>query len=876
MHSMTTQFETRWMTSLRWLPMIAAVIQVSVGGLVLWGWGFQIPLLQSLLPELATMKPLTAVANILAGIALWHLRSETSPIRQKTLGRLCAGLVMLIGGVVLAEYLFHLPWNIDAWLFAEAILAEGGPYPGRPSPATALCLFLLGLALLMLDWRANWPTSLLALAVLFISGLALIGYIYGVESLYQIPSYSSTALHTVALFIIGVIGGLFARPTQAVMAVIHSRFGGGQMARRLLPAALLLPLVLGWFHLQGELVGWYDTHFGLALFASGNIVMFSILIFLNARQLNQEDAQRAAILDSLRASENRFAKIFNSSPTAISISSTETGRIIEINEAGLQLFGYSRAEVIGRTAIELGITNPQLRQQAIEEIKRVGVMRNREGVVYTRTGEARHVIISIETDTLNNELCTLASMFDITERKRAEEAQRLSAAIMENIAAGIDLVRVSDGAIVYTNPGFDKLFGYAQGELIGQSVSVINAPTEHTPEETAHRIFTALRQDKVWEGEVYSRHKDGTAFWCYASVSTFEHTEHGTVWVEARQDISERKRAEALLHRQARLLELAHEPIVIWQLDGGIVFWNRGAEQLYGFSADEALGRESHALLSTKHPLGINQFLALLKQTGEWQGELTHTRHDGTQLIVESRQQLIHDEMGVWLVLETNRDVTERKRAEAKITEALREKEVLLKEIHHRVKNNLQVIASMLRLQADGLPDPNARALLMDNQRRVRSMALIHEQLYQAQDLAHINFSDYVTSLVNYLWRLYAPTQALAEVQVHVEAITLEIEQAMPLGLIVNELVSNSLRHAFPAGAAAGPRRLWVSARRATSGWLEVEVGDTGVGLPEGFAIEKTTSMGLQLVQAFILQLRGQLQIHNHPGARFTMTFPQL
>lgn len=1131
MNSMTTQFETRWMTSLRWIPISAAVIQMVIGSLVLGGWAFKIPLLQSLLPELTTMKPLTAVGNILAGIALWHLRSATDPSWQKTLGQVCASLVIALGGLLLLEYLFNPLWNIELWLFAEAVLAEGGTHPGRPSPTTAFCLVLLGWAIFMLDKRPNWLSALLALVILFINGLAIVGYAYGVGSLYQIGPYSPTALHTAVLFILGAVGCLFARPTQAFMGVIHSQFIGGQMARRLLPAAFLVPFILGWLRLQGELAGWYEMRFGLALFASSNIVLFTSLLFWNAYQLNQEDVQRAALHDSLRASEERFAKIFHSSPTAISIARIQTGEIIEVNEACLQLLGYTRAEVIGRTAVELGITKAGLRQQAIEEIKHLGTMRNREGVIYARTGEARNVVISLETSTLNGELCSLTSMFDITERKRAEEvlrlneehfrlltnampnglimvnpqgqiklankqanllfgyesgqladqmietlvpakfrerhmsyrtgfmadpqsrpmgagrdlfglrydgtefpieiglnpittgegqmtlvsiiditerkqaeeALRLNTVIMENIATGIYLVRASDGTIVYTNPGFDQLFGYEHGELIGQPVSVINAPADKTPYAIANEIIAALKKDKTWEGEVYSRRKDGTSFWCHASISTFEHTEYGTVWVAARQDISERKQAEALLHRQARLLELAHEPIVIWQLGGGILFWNRGAEQLYGFSSAEALGQVSHVLLATEHPLGADKFLALLEQTGEWQGELTHTRRDGTRIIVESRQQLLRDETGTWLVLETNRDITERKRAETEvqlsqarleagenlvnlgswelavgsqqgwwskqmfrmmgfdpaqgvpsfeayldvvhpedrdlilnalmqmargeqppqqefrrnpehgplryfsptyrveydaegrpakfigtlldITErknaemliaaSLQEKEVLLKEIHHRVKNNLQVITSLLRLQADGLTDPHIRELLTDNQRRVRSMALIHEQLYQAQDLAHINFGDYVTRLVNYLWRLYAPTQPNLEAQVRIEGVTLEVEQAMPLGLIVNELVSNSMRHAFPAETTHGPQTLWVSAVRETDGFLHVEVGDTGVGLPESFDIEQTTSMGLQLVQAFVLQLRGQLQIHNHPGTQFKMTFPQ-
>lgn len=1000
MHVPAQQPDAQLINFLRRLTSGFAAVVAVTGFLVLWGWAFEVSALKSLLPNLATMKPLTALSFLLAGVALWALRTEEGPNWLKWLGHLCAGVITVLGGAILLEYFFNIALGIDRWLFSQAVLEDGGLYPGRPSPTTAFSVFLLGWALLMLDKRPNWLATLLALIVLFICGLAIVGYAYGVEDLYQIQPYSSMALHTALVFILGVFGCLFARPTQSVMGVIHSRFLGGQMARRLLPAAVLLPLILGWLRLQGELAGWYDMRFGLALFASSNIVMFSALMLWNAQQLNQEDVQRTTLHDSLRASEERFAKIFHSSPTAISIARIQSGEIIEANEACLQLLGYTRAEVIGRTAVELGITKAELRQQALQEINHLGNLRNREGVIYTRTGEARNVIISLETSTLNGELCSLTSMFDITERKQAEAQIEFQAHLLNHINDAV-LATDTQYRITYWNRAAEALYGWTANEVLGRPTSDV-IPTNLTEAQQAE-IVQNLRTHGSYRLEIGQMNKAGERVEVEGNTIALMDQHHQiTGYVSVNRNITERRRAEALMYRQARLLELAHEPIVIWQLDGGVHFWNRGAEHLYGFSAAEALGKVSHTLLATEHPLGTDKFLALLEQISEWQGELTHTRRDGTRIIVESRQQLIHDETGVWLVLETNRDVTERKRAEAEvqlnqakleagealvnlgswelavgsqqgwwskqmfrmtgfdpaqgvpsfeaylnfvhpedrdlilnalmqmsrgkqptpqefrsnpehgplrvfsptyrveydaegqpakfigtllditerkqaemlITEALQEKEVLLKEIHHRVKNNLQVIASMLRLQVDGLTDPNARTLLIDNQRRVRSMALIHEQLYQAQDLAHINFNDYVTSLVNYLWRLYAPTQPQVEVQVRIDGVTLGTEQAMPLGLIVNELVSNSMRHAFPAGTGNGQQALWVSATHTADGLLQVEVGDTGVGLPEGFDIEQTTSMGLQLVQAFVMQLRGQLLIQGHPGTLFKMIFP--
>ena len=220
-------------------------------------------------------------------------------------------------------------------------------------------------------------------------------------------------------------------------------------------------------------------------------------------------------------------------------------------------------------------------------------------------------------------------------------------------------------------------------------------------------------------------------------------------------------------------------------------------------------------------------------------------------------------------------DITERKRAEEQLSAALQEKVVLLKEIHHRVKNNLQVISSLLRLQAGTLEDPKGREFFAESQRRVRAMALIHEQLYQSSNLAQINFKDYVTNLVQYLRRSHSQGLSNIEIQVSAEDVNIEMDQAVPLGLMVNELVSNSLKHAFPPGHPAGTGKIWITVQRDTSGGLVVSVGDNGAGIPETLDIENSPTMGLQLVNSFVTQLRGQLTVQRKPGTIFTVTLPE-
>jgi PAS domain S-box-containing protein len=218
-----------------------------------------------------------------------------------------------------------------------------------------------------------------------------------------------------------------------------------------------------------------------------------------------------------------------------------------------------------------------------------------------------------------------------------------------------------------------------------------------------------------------------------------------------------------------------------------------------------------------------------------------------------------------------SRDITANKQVEARLAASLHEKEVLLKEIYHRVKNNLQVISSLLGLQADMLADPQVRDLFLENRQRVRSMALVHEKLYQSADLAQIDFASYVASLTQSLQRAYYRSDAAIQVRLEVAPVALDIDRAMPCGLLISELVTNSFKYAFPTGAGG---TIWVTLAPTDQGFLQLVVGDNGVGLPADRDPATADSMGWQLVQALPRQLRGTLRCGRQAGTIFTITFP--
>jgi PAS domain S-box-containing protein len=216
------------------------------------------------------------------------------------------------------------------------------------------------------------------------------------------------------------------------------------------------------------------------------------------------------------------------------------------------------------------------------------------------------------------------------------------------------------------------------------------------------------------------------------------------------------------------------------------------------------------------------------------------------------------------------RDITERKRAEDQIKASLREKDVLLKEIHHRVKNNLQVISSLLYLQSRGVEDDQALEMFRDSESRVRSMALVHERLYQSPDLARIDFGEYIRSLANSLFRSYGINTNVIKLKIKVGDVLLGVDTAIPCGLIINELVSNSLKHAFPDGKAGEIR---IELRSGDHGKFSLMVSDNGIGLPKYMDFRNTESLGLQLINTLVEQLEGTIELDRSGGTTFKIIF---
>ncbi len=336
------------------------------------------------------------------------------------------------------------------------------------------------------------------------------------------------------------------------------------------------------------------------------------------------------------------------------------------------------------------------------------------------------------------------------------------------------------------------------------------------------------------------------------------------------RDISRRKRDE---HARlvASIVASSNDAIIAQSTSGIIESWNVGAERLYGYSAEEAIGQARTLAVPPDH---VDPVVVLVDRLVRGERvedcEAIRQRKDGSLIDVSIRLSPICDDAGaVTGVSAIARDITASKEAERRLKASLQEKEVLLEEVHHRVKNNLQVISSLLNIEAGRMTNPEAVTAFRKSQTRVRSIAAFHEGVYQASDLAHVDMARYIGDLLRGLRATYGLTGDGVSVTVDAASVALSADVAIPCGLIANELITNAFKHAFPGGHGT----ISVTFQR-TDEHLVLRVADDGVGLPSSFDLTALDSLGLQLVQTLSEQIGGAVGVERRArGVAFSVKF---
>jgi two-component system, sensor histidine kinase PdtaS len=303
-------------------------------------------------------------------------------------------------------------------------------------------------------------------------------------------------------------------------------------------------------------------------------------------------------------------------------------------------------------------------------------------------------------------------------------------------------------------------------------------------------------------------------------------------------------------HAAARILELVNDAVVAVDGRRAILLFNRRAERLWGYRAEEVLGKPLEILVGSG------------RKNTLWR------RKDGSEFSAEAaRSEIPLNERTIAVYI--LHDITPPPITEERLRATLREKDVLIEEVHHRVKNNLQVITSLLGLQARTIKDPATRKKFEESRYRIQAMAILHEILYESSSLAEIDFADYIRRMVEHLVRSYGAAPRV-RTEVHLEALQCHRDVALPCGLIVNELLSNAFKYAFPGGKSGAIR---VVLRRGPQGKVHLMVRDNGVGLPLGLDWNTSPTLGLRLVRTLARQIDADLQIRGREGTFFSITF---
>ena len=433
-----------------------------------------------------------------------------------------------------------------------------------------------------------------------------------------------------------------------------------------------------------------------------------------------------------------------------------------------------------------------------------------------------------------------------------------------------------DGKIVMVNSATEKLFGYSRQELIGHSIEMLIPERfrSHHPGYREAYIGESKSRSMGHGRDLYGLHKSGKEFPVEVGLNPVE-TEHDGIFVLAAiVDITDRKHAEEMIYLA---VEASPNGMVMTNHEGKIMMVNSTTEELFGYRREELLGQPIEILIPeshrTHHPSLRSNYLQYPSTRAMGHGRDLHGAHkNGKEFPVEVGLNPIQTPRGV-MVLASVIDITERKSQEEQLKAALKEKDLLLSEIHHRVKNNLQIIDSLLGMQSDMLDNNTAAiSVLKESQNRVKSMALIHQILYQSLDFSRVDFSGFIQSLVDNLSVSYALDTSRIVINIDTDQeVLLPIDVSIPLGLILNELCTNAMKYAFTENRGG---HIDISLKRQNQGQLLVCISDDGVGIPDDFDIENTQSLGLQLVQLLSEQISAELTIHRKNPTRFSLIVP--
>jgi PAS domain S-box-containing protein len=614
----------------------------------------------------------------------------------------------------------------------------------------------------------------------------------------------------------------------------------------------------------------------------------------------------AMALERLRAGERKSAMQLAALDAIVSID--VGGRVIELNPAAERMLGYRAADVIGKDADELLIPASQrmrfraaLREYLARPALMVTGQRYRTSALRA-DGTELPVEISVANVTVDGEIMITGFIRDLSAELALERAHREANELLENkvqertaellrinreLERGEELLRQAETLAQLGSFELDldtgelqwsaelyRIFGRDRHMYTPSFIGFLDAVHVDDRERVREVLERAISDVQPFGFEERIVRPDGSVRVLQSRGRVFQGVgDIATRVAGCCQDVTEQKIAEEARYRLVDIAESSEDAIIGLSVTGEIETWNAGAAKIFGYTPDEIIGR-SVTILAREDLVGELRRRLALAAAGEHLAhyEMPHVRRDGTVFDASVTTSAIRDRDGHIIGLsKVLRDISEQKSFEKQLKLSLHEKEVLLREIHHRVKNNLQVISSLLNLQVSAETSEQARKGLVESQSRIQSMALVHQQLYQSRDLAHIDFSEYLQNLAYRLLKTYHVGPDRIELEVSGPPVRLDIDRAIPCGLIVNELVANAIDHAFPDGRRG---HIWVTLERRGQDALELDVRDDGVGIPAGVDLDTTHTFGLQIARTLTQQLEGSIELVRDHGTSLRIVFP--
>lgn len=467
---------------------------------------------------------------------------------------------------------------------------------------------------------------------------------------------------------------------------------------------------------------------------------------------------------------------------------------------------------------------------------------------------------------------------EIIEREKAEENIKMLANVVESSDDAI-ITKSLDDRITTWNKGAEQMYGYSSEDVVGNDMSILAPPTLKNEERMLTEIIKS--GGHVVHFETDRVRKTGSKINVSMTLSPISDSMGNIVGISTiARDITQSKNAETALRESEEFLDNIVEniPNMLFVKNAKDLRFkkvNKTGELYFGHPSDKLVGKNDYDFFSKDEADFFTQKDMEVLRSGnllDIPEETIETRALGLRILHTKKIPLMDKDGNPQYLLGVAEDITDLKATENMLKESLKMKEVLLREIHHRVKNNMQIISSLLNLQADYVQEQETKNVLKDSQSRVKSMAMIHEKLYMAEDLSHVNFKEYAEKLVVDIFYSYGIEVGTIELNLNVEEIELNMETAIPLGLILNEFIINSLKYAFTNMEKPS---ITVQLQIVDDKYV-LTVSDNGKGLPEDIDLETVDSLGLKLVNNLVNQIDGDISIDRSHGTEFKISFKEL